>query len=133
MTHAAEPEGSDASAAATPSDPDAIRADIEQTRAELAQTVDALSDKLNVKAQAGDKAAAAKEAARQKVAAAAAQAHAAAPAPVQHALDSVGQKAGPVVHQAAGKIEPYRGKIAAGAVVALIALFVVRRRRRAAD
>jgi len=48
MTHAAEPS--------PPTDADAVRADIEATRAELAQTVDALQDKMNVKARASAKA-----------------------------------------------------------------------------
>ena len=49
MTH-------DAPDAQPPSDADAVRADIEATRAELAETVDALHQKLDVKARAGDKA-----------------------------------------------------------------------------
>jgi uncharacterized protein DUF3618 len=113
-----------------PSDPEAIRADIEQARTELADTVDALSDKLNVKAQAAGKATAAKEAAKDKVGAAAEQVRAAAPPPVQHALDSVGEKAGPVVQQVAAKTEPHRSKIIAGAAAALVVLVVVRRRRK---
>ena len=43
------------------SDPDAIRADIERTRADLAQTVDALHAKLDVKGQAATKVAHVKE------------------------------------------------------------------------
>lgn len=127
MTHAADDDQpADSTAGATPSSPDAIRADIEQTRAELAETVDALGDKLNVKAQAADKA----DAAKQKVAATAAQARAAAPEPVQHALDSVGAKAGPAAHQLAVTTEPHRGKILAGTGAALLLLLVVRRRRK---
>ena len=45
----------------TSSDPDAIREDIERTRAELAGTVDALQAKLDVKAQAKARAARAKD------------------------------------------------------------------------
>jgi hypothetical protein len=45
----------------TSSDPDAIRADIEQTRADLAETVDALHAKLDVKAQAKAKVAGVKD------------------------------------------------------------------------
>jgi uncharacterized protein DUF3618 len=37
------------------SEMDEVKSDIEQARAELAATVDALSDKLDVKARAGDK------------------------------------------------------------------------------
>ncbi|WP_375474866.1 DUF3618 domain-containing protein [uncultured Jatrophihabitans sp.] len=116
-----------------PTEPDAIRADIEATRAELADTVDALTAKLDVKAQASDKAHAAGAAAKEKVATAAHQAKAAAPPPVQHALDSVGAKAGPVAQQVAAKAEPHRGKIAAGAGVTLLVLLVVRRRRKRAS
>jgi hypothetical protein len=47
MTHAAEPT--------PPTDAETVRADIEATRAELAQTVDALHHKLDVKAQAAAK------------------------------------------------------------------------------
>jgi cobalamin biosynthesis Mg chelatase CobN len=36
----------------TPSDPDALREEIEQTRAQLGDTVEALANKLDVKAQA---------------------------------------------------------------------------------
>ena len=39
----------------TSSDPDAIRADIERTREELAETVDALHAKLDVKTQAKER------------------------------------------------------------------------------
>lgn len=47
---------SDSSDSSEPVDEaEAIRRDIERTRAELAGTVDALSDKLNVKKQASDK------------------------------------------------------------------------------
>ena len=42
-------------------DPEAVRADIDRTRAELADTVDQLSDKLNVKAQASERLSAAKD------------------------------------------------------------------------
>jgi hypothetical protein len=47
----------------TSKDPDAIRADIEKTRDELAETVDALHAKLDVKRQARERVARAKDAA----------------------------------------------------------------------
>jgi uncharacterized Zn finger protein (UPF0148 family) len=47
--------------------PDAIREDIERTRAQLAETVDALNERLNVKHQAHLKADAAKAAAAEKL------------------------------------------------------------------
>jgi MYXO-CTERM domain-containing protein len=108
-----------------PTDPDAIRAEIEQTRAELAETVDALASKLDVKGQAADKA----EAAKAKVGAKASQAKAAAPEPVQHVMDTVGAKAGPVAHQVNAKVEPHRGKLIAGVGAGLLVLLVLRRRR----
>jgi hypothetical protein len=63
--------------AAETTTPDELRADIQQTRAALADSVDALSAKLDVKS----------------------------------------------------RIEPYRGRIAAGAVAAIVVFVVVRRRR----
>jgi chromosome segregation ATPase len=104
---------------------DIVRSDIEQARAELAETVDALSDKLDIKARAGDKVSDAKA----KLAETAARAKQAAPPPVQHALDVAGQKAAPVVSQVSQKAAPHRGKIIAGAVVAVVVLVVVRKRR----
>jgi ElaB/YqjD/DUF883 family membrane-anchored ribosome-binding protein len=104
-----------------------IRTDIEQTRAELADTVDALSDKLNVKARAGDKAGEAKA----KVSSAAAQAKAKAPEPVQHALETVGAKARPVAHQASEQIRPYRKQILIGVSAAMAVLLILRRKRNA--
>jgi F0F1-type ATP synthase membrane subunit b/b' len=104
---------------------DAVRADIEATRAELAETVDALHDKLDVKAQASEKVSEAK----QKVSEGAARAKAAAPEPVQHALDRVGEKAGPMGRQLSEQAAPHRGKIIAGVVAVAVALFVVRKRR----
>lgn len=43
---------SDPHGGATPQDPDQLRADIERTRAELADTVDALTERLDVKSRA---------------------------------------------------------------------------------
>jgi len=118
MTHSAsEPN--------TPSQADAVRAEIEATRADLAETVDALHEKLDVKARATEKVAEAKE----KVAESAARAKAAAPPPVQHALDRVGEKAGPISQ----RVAPHRGKIIAGAAAIGVALLVVRKRRHAAS
>lgn len=94
---------------------DIVKSDIEQTRAELADTVDALSAKLDVKARAGEKV----DQAKSKVSEAASKAVQAAPDPVQHALHSAGQKAA-----------PHRGKIAAAVAGAIVVLMVVRRFRR---
>ena len=105
---------------------DEIRTEIEQTRAELAKTVDTLSDKVNVKARAGDKVGEA----RARVSGAAAQAKAKAPASVQHALDTVGAKAGPVAHQASEQIRLYRKQILIGVGATAAALLLVLRRKR---
>lgn len=107
-------------------DPDAIRSDIEQARADLADTVDKLSDKMNVKSQASDKVAAAKT----KIADSAARAKSSAPPQVQQALDKAGEKAAPIAHQIGEKTEPHRSKIIAGAVGAFVLLWIVRRARR---
>ena len=116
-----------AAEAAGLSQQDVVRSDIEQARAELAATVDALSDKLDVKARAGDKVSEAKA----KVVEGAARAKQAAPPPVQHALDVAGAKAAPVVSQVAHKAAPHRNKLLAGAVVAAVVLVIARKRRGA--
>jgi hypothetical protein len=89
--------------------PDEIREDIERTRAQLAETVDELSERLNVKHQAQLKADAAKTAATQKIGVA-----------KQTASDKV----------AAAK--PYQSQIisAAAGIGALVTLFLVVRRVR---
>lgn len=90
---------------------DEVRADIAATRAELQDTVDALSAKLDVKAQANKKV----EAAKDKVADAAGQAKDKAPEPVQHAVEAA---------------SPYGKQIAIGAAVLAVVAIIVRRRRR---
>lgn len=101
----------------------AIQADIEQTRAELADTVDALSAKLDVRSQAAHKAQELGERATLKVE----QAVAAAPEPVQQALGKAAATARPAVQRAAA--DPTRTAKVAGAVV--VALLVLRRVSRA--
>lgn len=105
---------------------DLVPADIAATRAELAETVDALTSKLDVKARASDKVSEVK----QKAAATADRARQAAPPPVQHALDAAGEKAGPVVRRVSTTAAPHRGKIAAGAVALVVLLLTLRRRKR---
>jgi hypothetical protein len=101
-----------------------VQSDIEQARAELADTVDALAAKLDVKAQAGQRVAEAK----QKAADAATRAKQAAPPAVQHALDTAGEKAAPIVQKVSQQAAPHRGKIIAVGAVVLLVLIVVRRR-----
>lgn len=86
------------------SDPDAIRAEIVATRAELAETANALAAKLDPKAQA-------KHALH--------NAHDATPEPVQQALDRTAQLAQPVIAQV--KQDPRRAALlVAGALAALL-------------
>lgn len=109
------------SSAPDANDPDQLREEIERTRAEMSATVDAIADKVNVKAKAEEKVADVK----QKVVDSAALAKQSAPAPVQSALD----KAGPVAHQVSAKVGPHRNKVFLGAAGAVLLLLVVRRRR----
>lgn len=102
--------------------PDEIRDEIEQTRAELGDTVDALTAKLDVKAQVKDRVAGAKT----SVTDAAAKAKQAAPAPLQSALDQAQVKAAPLVEQA----RPYGKQIAAGVGAVLVLLLALRRRSK---
>src|SRR5689334_14202360 len=89
----------------------AIQADIEQTREQLAQTVDALSHKLDVKEQARHKVDETKERARQKV----------------DTTKTRVVETSQVARQKAAEIPP---PVIAVTVVALISLIVWRRRRR---
>jgi hypothetical protein len=101
--------------------PDEIRAEIEQTRSDLGDTVDALTTKLDVKAQAKQKV----DSVRSTISGKAAQAKGAAPTPVQKALDRTGEAATPALQKAA----PYKKQIALGAAGLLGVLLFWRRRR----
>lgn len=79
---------------------DEVRADIAATRAELQDTVDALTDKLDVKKQAGKK------------------------------VDEVKAKAPEPVQQAVETVSPYGKQIALGTAAAVLVLLLVRRLRR---
>jgi hypothetical protein len=104
------------------SEPERLKADIETTRAQLAQTADALAAKLDVKAQAktrlhavGDKAGESYTHARN-----------AAPEPVQKAIGKAEHAASPIIAKA-GQDKKRTMLIVAGALVALV---VVRRIRK---
>lgn len=103
-------------------DADLLKADIAATRAELAATADALAAKLDVKAQAQKKAHNLGEAAGEKYAAA----KDAAPEPVQKIIDRAEHAAQPVVAQATANKK--RTALIVGGVLALV--FVVRRVRK---
>lgn len=113
---------SDTAPAQNPSDPDQIREEIERTRADLAQTVNALSTKLDVKQQASQKA----NELKQTIVGATMRAKQAAPEPVQRSLDRAGTAVAPAVARA----KPYRLHILAGVAGAGFVLVVLRRRTR---
>jgi redox-regulated HSP33 family molecular chaperone len=103
------------------STPDEIKADIEATRAELAETADALAAKLDVKAQASDKLHAAGERLSGKVSERYGRARRAAPAPVQKAMGKAERAAQPLLATAAEDKKRTTLVIAgAGAVLLLI-------------
>jgi hypothetical protein len=112
-----------------PADPDAVRADIDRTRAGLADTVDQLSKKLDVRAQTSHKANAAKDRASQT----AARVKASAPPAVRQALDRTGEKVAPIAHRVSDQTAPHRAKLVTGVFAALGALALVRRRRTRAQ
>jgi hypothetical protein len=99
-----------------------IKSDIERTRAELAETVDALTAKLDVKEQAKQRVHEIAERAGSKYE----QAKASAPEPVQQAIGTVEQAARPVVDKAAQ--DKRKTAMIAGGVVVLV--LIVRRIRR---
>jgi hypothetical protein len=98
-----------------------IEADILATRAELAETADALAAKLDVKAQASHKVHEAGERVTEKYS----EIKEKAPEPVQKALDKTGQAVSPLVAQAAA--DKRRTLIVLGSFAVL--LVVVRRMR----
>jgi len=108
-----------------PSEVDQIKAQVEQSRADLADTVDELAERLNVKSQAKAKA----DDLRSAAAAKATRLKQSMPAPVQHAIDTVAAKATPVARRTAEVARPHRSKILAGAAAATMALVILRRRR----
>lgn len=93
-------------------------ADIEQTRAQLGETVDALAHKLDVKAQARAHADATKQRLQQQVT----------------SLQSMGRRAGGKAKDAAtddnGHVAPRFPLAAASAIVLLLAVVLIRRRQR---
>lgn len=115
---------------------DELREQVEHTREELAQTVEALSAKADVKARAQDKAEAAKQQAvakaeelEVKAADAADQARARA---VQVGRTVQAKTPEPVRHtttQLAGQARSHPGLLVAGAAAAVITAWAVRRRR----
>jgi hypothetical protein len=107
-----------------PNPPDAaqIRHDIEETRADLAGTVDALSAKLDVKAQAKTKAKDVKAGVTEAVA----KGKQSAPPVVQNILD----RAGIALAPAAAKARSYRLQIMAVATSAAAVALLARRRVR---
>lgn len=106
-----------------------IREDIDRTRGELADTVDGLAQKMDVKSQAADRLAAAK----QRAQVALHRARQSAPEPVGRAADATAAKLGPPARSAAAAVRPHRAKIAAGAGLAAVVALVVRRRHRRKD
>jgi hypothetical protein len=106
-----EPEISD--------DPDEIRQQIDQTRAELGETVEALAAKADVKAQVKEKVATAKEQAQEKAAAAKTRISEVDRDEARQALASVPERV---------KSRPLPAVLAAGG---LFLTWMIRRRRRA--
>jgi hypothetical protein len=116
-----QPEDPDARGEAM-TDPDEIKAEIDRTRAELAETANALAARLDVKAQARDKA----QAAGERIAAKVEQVRESAPEPVQNALGKAEQAAQPVLAKAAE--DKQRTAVTVGGVLVLLVL--VRRLRK---
>ncbi len=101
-----------------------LRRDIEHTRADLRDTVDELSTRLDVKARAKRRL----HDAKVSVADAATRLKQGSPEPVRRALDRVG----PAVESTRERAREHRGEVVAGmgAAVLLLLLVIVSRRRR---
>ncbi len=103
---------------------DDIKAEIEQTRSDLADSVDALAAKADVKARGKEQLAHAKESAADALD----RAKQSAPEPVQQALDKAASTVGPAAAKARDTAAPYRKQILIGVGV-LFVLLVLRGRR----
>lgn len=123
MTHSVQPKRPD------PDDPAAIRGDIEEVRAELSETVNALAYKVDVKSRAQEKAQEIKAVASER----AEEIKAAAGQTAQQLAGIAQQRAQQVQHVAREK--PRQAAAVGGAVLALLALLRLRRswRRRHAQ
>lgn len=102
---------------------DEIKADIEHTRAQLAGTVDALTDRLDVKARATERAHELGHRAAEK----AEQVKAAAPEPVQKAMDKAGQAAKPVLDKIVDRAAADKRRTALVVGGVLLAVLIARR------
>jgi len=100
--------------------PEYLRAELDETREKLADTVDLLAAKVDVKAQAEQR----NDSVKSTVADKAAHAKNAAPPPVQHALEEAGAAASPAVAKA-----KQHKQLLIGASVLILLLIALRRWR----
>jgi tetrahydromethanopterin S-methyltransferase subunit G len=104
---------------ARPVDQKALMADIDRTRAELARTIDAISDRVSPKKNVSR----AMEQVRQRANEVGQR--------VNHEVNEVGQRVNREVGQRASQVDPLViGAAAAAVLVGVTVLFLVRRRRR---
>jgi hypothetical protein len=103
-----------------PNSTEQLQSEIEHTSEDLAKTVDELTEKLDVKADAKHRIHAVKSTISDK----ASQAKQSAPEPVQHALNQASSAAAPAIEKA----RQYRKQILIG--VAVLLLLLIARRRR---
>ena len=104
---------------ARPVDQKALMADIDRTRAQLARTIDAISDRVNPKKNVSR----AMEQVRQRANEVGQR--------VNHEVNEVGQRVNREVGQRASQVDPLViGAAAAAVLVGVTVLFLVRRRRR---
>ncbi len=108
----------------TPQTAEQIKADIDDARAQLSEAVDALSAKVDVKAQAKARV----EQTREAVAGATDRVREATPDPVRRAVGNAAQRVAPAADSGLAKVRPYRKQLLAGLGAALIAVVLFRRR-----
>ena len=108
------------------------REQVERTRTDLTETLEGLTDKLDVKKQAkakardlGDKL----HESASTLTTAAGKAHDAVPAPVRQGIDTTARSARPLIINAVAQAKSHRRPLALG-IGGLLALILVRRRRR---
>ncbi|WP_433281802.1 DUF3618 domain-containing protein [Micromonospora sp. CA-244673] len=101
--------------AASPSDPDKVRQDIQQTRAELGETVAALAAKTDVKARLGGKATSAAGVLRQRLTTASQSAKTSATQRFRTVSQKASQRAAAAKQKAGQAVAKARGSASAGA------------------
>jgi uncharacterized protein DUF3618 len=107
------------------SKPDAVRADLEATRDELADTVNTLGRKLDMKTRARDTV----SQGTSKVSDVVGRARQSMPPNIRRAVDQAAAKTKPIIQRVSERATPYRAKLIAGLISSTVIVWAVANRR----